>query len=443
MVDASTMQSDVEIVARGDPPLSTPTRRASSRVVKPSSRVSEVRDTFENGTTTTKRTASRTARAASAETDVERPEELKKSRNYGETGKSMLLRVLEELKELKDASKQQREFMQQWQKQQTVREQQLSELISDLQQEVTDTKEELKQVKEQLEATTRQRRESPFPGNTQTSYADIVRNSANEQQNGTRPPKQGNSRPLASESIFCTVDTSRMQTEDGVHFRPGEIRTIVEKEVRTALDVQTWRCLAVTSNSRMPNHIRVLCRSEEEHQTIKRVLEANLPPGCRVLRDEYYQIKVDGVSRAVILDDMGNDLPGVNDILSKENETEVIKIGWLSDRVLKDYGSMVVYLKKATDATRFLREGYFYAGGLSGQVRVFERRQKPSQCYNCQEITDHKAYQCKKPQKCGRCAGEGHHHSTCAEAIAKCIPCGGPHESFSKNCRILYPSRHD
>ena len=90
------MQSDVEIVARGDPPLSTPTRRAWVRVMKPSSRVSEVRDTFENGTTTTKRTASRTARAASAETDVERPEELKKSRSYGETGKSMLLRVLEE-----------------------------------------------------------------------------------------------------------------------------------------------------------------------------------------------------------------------------------------------------------------------------------------------------------------------------------------------------------
>jgi hypothetical protein len=60
---------------------------------------------------------------------------------------------------------------------------------------------------------------------------------------------------------------------------------------------------------------------------IKRVLEANLPPGAHVLRDEYYQIKVDGVSRHAILDDTGNNLPGVNGILSKENETEVVKIG--------------------------------------------------------------------------------------------------------------------
>jgi hypothetical protein len=381
------------------------------------------------------------ARAASAETDVERPEEVRKSRNYGETGKSMLLRVLEELKELRDASDQQREFVQQWQKQQTDREQQLLESIRDLQQEVADTKEELKQVKEQLEVATRQ--ESPFPGSTQASYAEVARKSQSQQQRVVKTPRQVNPLPSTSESLFCTVDTSGSRIEDGLPFRPGEIRTIVEREVRTKMDVPTWSCRAVTSNTRTPHQVRVLCRDEEEHQMIKRVLEANLPPGAHVLRDEYYQIKVDGVSRHAILDDTGNSLPGVNDILSKENETEVVKIGWLSDRFLKDYGSMVVYLKKANDAARFLREGYFYAGGLSGQVRAFERRQKPSQCYNCQETTDHKAYQCKKPQKCGRCANEGHHHNICTEAIPKCIPCGGPHESFSRICRMLYPPRHD
>jgi hypothetical protein len=25
----------------------------------------------------------------------------------------------------------------------------------------------------------------------------------------------------------------------------------------------------------------------------------------------------------------------------------------------------------------------------------------------------------------------------------KCVPCGGPHESFSRNCRKLYPSQHE
>ena len=29
------------------------------------------------------------------------------------------------------------------------------------------------------------------------------------------------------------------------------------------------------------------------------------------------------------------------------------------------------------------------------------------------------------------------------EAVVKCVPCGGPHESFSRNCRKLYPSQHE
>lgn len=444
MVDAPTiMQGDVgsEIVARGDPPLSSPARRLSSRVVKPSSKVSEVRDTFENASTTTRRATNRGARATSTETELERLEEVKKNRGNGETGKSMLVRVLEELKQMKDALYQQREFMQQWQKQQSDREQQLHGLICDLRQDIADTKEELKQVKEQLEDAACQRKDSPFLDNTRASYADIVRNSENQQP----ASRLGRVRllPSTSESLFCTVDISRLQAGEGVDFRPNEIRALVERKIRDELGTPDWRCQAVTAGLRSPHLIRVVCRDRAEHESIKRVLETNLPREARVLRDEYYQIKVDGVSRSSVLDEMGRNLPGVNETLSRENDTEVVKIGWLSDRLLKDYGSMVVYLKSADDATRFLREGYFYAGGLSGQVRAFERRQRPSQCYNCQEITNHKAYQCVKPQKCGRCAGEGHHHSTCTETEAKCIPCGGPHESFSKNCRRLYPSLHE
>lgn len=189
----------------------------------------------------------------------------------------MLVRVLEELKALKDASNQQRESMQQWQKHQLNPEQQLQEIIRELQQDVADTKEELKQVKEQLEVATRQSRESPFPGSTQASYADIVRNPANERQNATR---KDTSTPLTSESLFCTADTSMMRAEDGVQARPSDIRAIVEKELRTKMSAPSWRCRVVTTNSRTPHLVRVLCRDEQEHQMIKGVLEANLPPGA-------------------------------------------------------------------------------------------------------------------------------------------------------------------
>jgi hypothetical protein len=62
------------------------------------------------------------------------------------------------------------------------------------------------------------------------------------------------------------------------------------------------------------------------------------------------------------------------------------KISWLSKKdVPKAYGSMVIYLIKATDARRLLEEGFFHVGGESGFTKEFERRDRPEQCYNCQQ----------------------------------------------------------
>ena len=86
-----------------------------------------------------------------------------------------------------------------------------------------------------------------------------------------------------------------------------------------------------------------------------------------------------------------------------------------------------------------LNEGFFHAGGESGYTRVFERRMRPEQCYNCQAI-GHKAFNCRKAQVCAKCAKEGHHHSGCREKVMKCVPCRRPHESFSHNCPKLDPA---
>ncbi|KAK0367472.1 hypothetical protein CLIM01_15171, partial [Colletotrichum limetticola] len=64
----------------------------------------------------------------------------------------------------------------------------------------------------------------------------------------------------------------------------------------------------------------------------------------------------------------------------------------------KAYGSMVVFVTKASDARRLISESFFHVGGQSGTTMAFERRPRPQQCYNCQQITRHKAYQCVNPQ---------------------------------------------
>ncbi|KAJ5414988.1 hypothetical protein N7509_000086 [Penicillium cosmopolitanum] len=223
----------------------------------------------------------------------------------------------------------------------------------------------------------------------------------------------------------------------------GSIRAAIEKEIRTMDNHTHWRCRAVTVSPRDPNRIRIACRDEAEHQLVKKVAEAKTGRGVRVLRDELYPIKVNSVKRATVLDGNHDVLAGAAEAMSEENDTTVAKIKWLSTKeAAKPYGSMVVYLTKGTDARRLLADGYFHVGGESGTTRVFEHRPRPVQCYNCQEI-GHKAFQCEKTQKCAKCATEGHHHSRCNQEVPKCVPCGGPHESLSKNCWKLYPPRHE
>jgi hypothetical protein len=309
-------------------------------------------------------------------------------------------------------------------------------------------KQELQAVKEECQAVATKEQLDNITaittgqGSPHRSYAEVARTPPNSlPANIHSISSMGTTPSTITDTLYCTVDTSRVASEDAGKISAGAIRTNVEKEMRDITERINWRCRAVTLDRKNPNRIRIACRDEAEHKVVKQVIELNLVEGARILQDDLYPIRVDSVNRVAVLDETGNVRTGAIDAFGQENDTQIAKIAWLSNReVAKAYGSMVVYLNKASDARRLLQEGFFYAGGESGYTKPFERRERPKQCFNCQEVTSHRAYQCTKPQACGKCAKEGHHHKDCIESIAKCVPCGGPHESFSRNCRKLYPT---
>jgi hypothetical protein len=276
------------------------------------------------------------------------------------------------------------------------------------------------------------------------SYADVARTPPTSQPSNIRTLSSFNTTPTTfTDTLYCTIDTSHVADNGNERMSAGPIRGAVEKEIRAMENHTNWRCRAVTVDPKNTNRIRIACRDEAEHQLVKKVAEATIGAGARVLRDDLYPIKVDSVKKAAVLDENDEIRVGAAAAFSEENETTVAKIAWLSRKEsAKAYGSMVVYLTKGTDARRLLAEGFFHAGGESGVTSAFEHRPRPAQCYNCQEI-GHKAFQCNNTQKCAKCANEGHHHSICNETVLKCVPCGGPHESYSKNCRKLYPVQHE
>lgn len=282
------------------------------------------------------------------------------------------------------------------------------------------------------------------PATGSPSYADVARTPPTSYPSNIRTLSSSNTTPTTfADTLYCTIDTSKMTNNENEKTSAGSIRAVVETEIRTMENQQHWRCRAVTVDPKNTNRIRIACRNEAEHQLVKKVAETKIGAGARVLRDELYPIKVDSVNKAAVLDEKGGIRTEATAVFSEENDATVAKIAWLSRKEnAKAYGSMVVYLTKSSDARRLLAEGFFHAGGESGVTSTFEYRPRPTQCYNCQEI-GHKAFQCKNAQKCARCAAEGHHHSSCDQTVPKCIPCGGPHESYSKNCRKLYPSHHE
>lgn len=102
-----------------------------------------------------------------------------------------------------------------------------------------------------------------------------------------------------------------------------------------------WRCVAVTSDHR--NRIRITCRDEGELARVKAVAESTKAIWSRVLRDQWYPVKVGNACRIAVLDENGELRAGATEMQQEENEVEIAKLSWASLKVLpRAYGSMVV-----------------------------------------------------------------------------------------------------
>ncbi|KJZ68212.1 hypothetical protein HIM_12399 [Hirsutella minnesotensis 3608] len=190
--------------------------------------------------------------------------------------------------------------------------------------------------------------------------------------------------------------------------------------MRSKEENSAWRCAAVTKDPRNADRIKIICRNETEMKQIKEVAEATAVVGSRVMRDQLYLVRVDNANRSRVLSADGSILPGAIEALSAENNVQIAKIAWLSNKDSgKAYGSMVIYVTKRGDAQKLVEGLYFDIAGESAYTHTFEPRAGPVQCYDCQELGGQIAFACKKPQVCGKCAQAGHHHKWMPSCRAK------------------------
>lgn len=409
------------VVEAPDQPVSP---KRPSRATKPSLKVREAMQSLEDSAIASRKVSSVATRAvASRGTRVSAG--ANGSGGQVETGTTPLQKLLEVISEqrnvicelrdvvsrqdntIRELHRQFQEHQRQAQEHQRQAKEQQRQMESALVDIKTELAEELRQAREQLDAVVRN---TTLAASSQTSprasYAEVARTPPSSQPSGLHTLSSPDMTPsVFTDTLFCTVDTSRVEESERGNVKAADIRKAIETEIRTREDKKNWRCAAVVKEARNPDRVRVVCRDEGEVQLVKGAAQKITVPGVRVLRDQLYPVRVDNANRSAVLDADGNILPGVAEALGAENEVNIAKIAWLSRKdAAKAYGSMVVYVTKGSEARRLLDNRYFHLAGESGYTTEFEPRAGPTQCYNCQEI-GHKAFSYRKPQTYGRYVG--------------------------------------
>lgn len=197
----------------------------------------------------------------------------------------------------------------------------------------------------------------PLPS-ASPSYADVARTPLSSQVSNVRTlTSMGTTPSTMTDTLYCTIDTSGVGEEERNKAQPRMVRKAIKDEIRTVDGHANWRCAAVMRDARNTERIRVACRDEAELHRVKEAAQKTAAAGARVLRDQLYPVKVDNANQTAILDQEGRVLPRAAEVLGKENDVHIAKIGWLSrkDRG-KVYGSMVVYVTKGSEAARLLQD---------------------------------------------------------------------------------------
>jgi hypothetical protein len=123
--------------------------------------------------------------------------------------------------------------------------------------------------------------------NPNPSYAEVAHTPPTSQPSNVRTLSSGHTTvPSITSTLYCTIDTSRVEQGATEQFSAGAIRAMVEEGVREEQHSPTWRCQAVTQTPRNQHRIRIACRNEIEHQMVKKVVEGKIARGARLLRDD-------------------------------------------------------------------------------------------------------------------------------------------------------------
>ena len=90
--------------------------------------------------------------------------------------------------------------------------------------------------------------------------------------------------------------------------------------------------------------LHIICAIKDGIQIIKEAATRLDIQGLRVLRGQYYPLKVDGATRTAVLDEVGDILPEAAEEVGRDDNFSFAIIAWFSNKNdRKGYETMVLY----------------------------------------------------------------------------------------------------
>jgi hypothetical protein len=171
--------------------------------------------------------------------------------------------------------------------------------------------------------------------------------------------------------------------------------------------------------------------------------------GARIRGEAWFPIKVDGISKSVVLDLSGGPKKLKPEVVanfaadnSKDNiDCTAMKAVWISRPSDKVNGSMIVWLKKREAAAYLLRKMTIIFGPTAGFAAPYQAKENNDPCFNCNSY-GHYQFKCTKPARCGHCSGDHQSRDCINKNNPKCPACNGPHSIMDRRC-VANPRRKE
>jgi len=204
----------------------------------------------------------------------------------------------------------------------------------------------------------------------------------------------------------------------------------VEKAANAWLQEKGEHPIKIAAVRKLGQTVRIACNSEVEANRLKTLQWETVLGGATLLLPTY-GIVIHGASKWAVNDP--SQLETLEDV-NRLPKGSIVAVKPLLKNPRNPESptlSVVVALANAQHANRFLTHG-IYVGNRFHKPRRYMPQCQVTQCFNCQGY-GHKARDCTRPPRCGRC-GQAHETKSCKEIGAKCAQCQGSHHAWHGSC---------